>query len=206
MRPDAVIFDIGNVLIEWRPERFYDAEVGEDRRRALFAAVDLHAMNDEVDRGADFRGTIYATAEAVPEFRAEIRMWHDRWIELAQPEIPRSVALMRALKARGVPVFALTNFGIGSFEVARAHYPFLDAFDRAYVSGQMGVIKPDDEIYARVEADCGLAPERLLFTDDRADNIAAAAARGWQTHHFTGPEGWARRLVAAGLLDEREAA
>jgi 2-haloacid dehalogenase len=206
MRPDAVIFDIGNVLIEWRPERFYDAEVGEARRRALFAAVDLHAMNDEVDRGADFRGTIYATAEAVPEFRAEIRMWHDRWIELAQPEIPRSVALMRALKARGVPVFALTNFGIGSFEVARAHYPFLDAFDRAYVSGQMGVIKPDDEIYARVEADCGLAPERLLFTDDRADNIAAAAARGWQTHHFTGPEGWARRLVAAGLLDEREAA
>ena len=206
MRPEAVIFDIGNVLIEWRPERFYDAEVGEDRRRALFAAVDLHAMNDEVDRGADFRGTIYATAEAVPEFRAEIRMWHDRWIELAQPEIPRSVALMRALQARGVPVFALTNFGIGSFEVARRHYPFLDAFDRAYVSGHMGVIKPDAEIYARVEADCGIPPGRLLFTDDRADNIAAAGARGWQTHHFTGPEGWARRLVAAGLLDERDAA
>ena len=206
MRPDAVIFDIGNVLIEWRPERFYDAEVGEARRRALFGAVDLHAMNDEVDRGADFRETIYATAEAHPEFRDEIRLWHDRWIELARPEIPKSVALMRALQARGVPVFALTNFGIGSFEVARAHYPFLDAFDRAYVSGHMGVIKPDDEIYARVEADCGLPPERLLFTDDRADNIAAAAARGWQTHRFTGPEGWARRLVEAGLLDEREAA
>ncbi|WP_372892740.1 HAD family hydrolase [Rhodosalinus sp.] len=206
MRPDAVIFDIGNVLIEWRPERFYDAEVGEARRRAMFEAVDLHAMNDEVDRGADFRDTIYATAEAHPEFHAEIRLWHDRWIELARPEIPKSVALMRALQARGVPVFALTNFGIGSFEVARAHYPFLDAFDRAYVSGHMGVIKPDAEIYARVEADCGLPPDRLLFTDDRADNIAAAGARGWQTHHFTGPDGWARRLVAAGLLDEREAA
>ncbi|MFP4237710.1 MAG: HAD family hydrolase [Rhodosalinus sp.] len=206
MQPHAVIFDIGNVLIEWQPERFYDAEIGEARRRAMFAAVDLHGMNDEVDRGADFRETIYATAERHPEFRDEIRMWHDRWIELAQPVIPQSLRLMQALQARGVPVFALTNFGIGSFEVARGHYPFLEAFDRAFVSGHMGVIKPEPEIYAMVEAETGLAPERLIFTDDRAENLAAAAARGWQTHHFTGPAGWARRLVAAGLLDDREAA
>lgn len=206
MQPEAVIFDIGNVLIEWQPERFYDAVIGEARRRAMFAAVDLHGMNDEVDRGADFRETIYATAGRYPEFEDEIRMWHDRWIELAQPVIPQSLRLMQALQARGVPVFALTNFGIGSFEVARGHYPFLDAFDRAFVSGHMGVIKPESEIYAMVEADTGLAPERLIFTDDRAENLAAAAARGWQTHHFTGPAGWAQRLVAAGLLDDREAA
>ena len=83
----AVIFDIGNVLIEWQPERFYDAEIGEARRRTMFAAVDLHAMNDRVDRGQPFRETIYATAEDYPEFSAEIRMWHDRWIELARPAI-----------------------------------------------------------------------------------------------------------------------
>ena len=69
----------------------------------------------------------------------------------------------------------------------------------------MAVIKPDAEIYARVEADCGIAPGALLFADDRADNIAAAAARGWQTHLFTGPEGWAARLVAEGLLSTEEA-
>jgi 2-haloacid dehalogenase len=206
MRPHAVIFDIGNVLIEWQPERFYDAVIGEARRRAMFAAVDLHGMNDEVDRGGDFRDTIYATAERYPEFRDEIRMWHDRWIELAQPVIPQSLRLMQALQARGVPVFALTNFGIGSFEVARRHYPFLDSFDRAFVSGHMGVIKPDPEIYARVEAETDLPPGCLLFTDDRAENLAAAATRGWQTHHFTGPAGWARRLVEAGLLDDRDAA
>ena len=55
-----------------------------------------------------------------------------------------------------------------------------------------------------VEA-AGHAPEALLFADDRADNIAAAAARGWHTHHFTDPAGWARRLVAEGLLTEQEA-
>ena len=48
--------------------------------------------------------------------------------------------------------------------------------------------------------------DALLFTDDRIDNINAANARGWQTHHFTGPDGWADRLVAAGLLTEAEAA
>ena len=70
----------------------------------------------------------------------------------------------------------------------------------------MKVIKPDPEIYRRVEQDCGIAPERLLFADDKAENIEAAAARGWQVHHFVTPQGWAARLVAAGLLDEGEAA
>lgn len=206
MQVEAVIFDIGNVLIEWQPERFYDAEIGPEARARLFAEVDLHGMNDRVDLGHDFRDTIYATAEAHPAHRDPVRMWHDRWLELARPAIPQSVRLMRALRARGVPVFALTNFGIGSFALAQTEYDFLGEFDRAYVSGHMGVIKPDVRIYEMVEADCGIAPERLLFTDDRADNIAAAAARGWQTHRFEGPEGWAARLISAGLLDEVAAA
>jgi 2-haloacid dehalogenase len=40
----------------------------------------------------------------------------------------------------------------------------------------------------------------LLFTDDRADNIEAATARGWHTHHFNGPEGLRTRLQTEGLL------
>ena len=72
MTPQAVIFDIGNVLIEWQPERFYDAEVGETRRREMFAAVDLHGMNDRVDLGADFRQTIYDCAEQYPDWCDEI--------------------------------------------------------------------------------------------------------------------------------------
>ncbi len=96
---------------------------------------------------------------------------------------------------QNVPVFALTNFGIQTFEIAEPVYPFLGEFDRRYISGHMGVIKPDAEIYAMVEADCGVPPEGLLFTDDRIDNINAAASRGWQTHLFEHPQGWADRLV-----------
>lgn len=202
----AVIFDIGNVLIEWQPERWYDARIGEARRRAMFSEVDLHGMNDRIDRGGDFLAEVRATAAAYPHWTDEIMHWHDSWIELAAPVIPQSLRLMQALKARKVPVFALTNFGAGPWQVAAPVYPFLGAFDRAFVSGQMGISKPETEIYQRVEEDSGIAPGALLFTDDRAENIAAAAARGWQTHHFDGPAGLARRLAAEGLIEESEAA
>jgi 2-haloacid dehalogenase len=204
-QPQAVIFDIGNVLTRWQPEAFYDRVIGEDRRRALFAEVDLHRMNDIVDEGALFRETIYDWADRTPHWQAEIRLWYDRWIELASPRIEGAIALQRALRAKGVPVFALTNFGKYSFEEALPKMDFLTDFDRLYVSGRMGVIKPDPRIYEMVEEDCGLPPASLLFTDDRADNITAAARRGWRTHQFESWQGWAARLVAEGLLTAKEA-
>jgi len=196
----AVVFDVGNVLIEWQPERYYDPRIGADRRAAMFTEVDLHGMNDEIDRGADFKETVYAWADKYPHWSTEIRLWHDDWLEMAKPEIPHSVRLLRALNARGVTTFALTNFGIGTWAIATPVYPFLTEFTKAYVSGHMGVTKPATEIYAMVEADSGLAPDSLLFADDRLENITAGADRGWQTHHFSGPQGWADRLVAEGLL------
>ena len=206
MRPEAVVFDIGNVLIEWQPERFFDSVIGEARRKAMFAAVDLHGMNDRVDRGETFREVITKTARATPDWQEEIMLWHDRWLEMASPEIPRSVRLMAALQARGIPVFSLTNFGIQTYALAETRYPFLSRFDRDFISGHLGVIKPDPAIYEALERGSGLSGPALLFTDDRAENIAAADARGWQTHHFQGPDGWADRLVSAGLLTEQEAA
>ena len=205
MTIEAVIFDIGNVLIEWNPERFYDWQIGRAEREALFAEVDLHAMNEEIDAGGLFKETIYAWADRHPDWRDEIRMWFDNWIDMAAPRIDGSIALMRALRLRGVPVFALTNFGIHSFAYAQTQYDFLSEFDRAYVSGQLGVTKPNPLIYEMVEADCNIAPARLLFTDDRVDNIAAAEERGWQCHRFDGWQGWARRLVEEGFLTEQEA-
>ena len=204
-QPQAVIFDIGNVLTRWQPEAFYDRVIGEDRRRALFAEVDLHRMNDIVDEGALFRETIYDWADRTPHWQAEIRLWSYRWIDLASPRMEGSIDQQRALRAKWVPVFALTNFGKYSFEEALPKMDFLTDFDRLYVSGRMGVIKPDPRIYEMVEEDCGLPPASLLFTDDRADNITAAARRGWRTHQFESWQGWAARLVAEGLLTQQEA-
>ena len=202
---EAVVFDIGNVLIEWNPERVYDRVIGVERRKAMFEAVDLHGMNDQVDRGQNWYEAVSECAAQNPEWHDEIMMWHERWLEMASPAIDHSVRLLRALRSKGVPVFALSNFGIQTFEIGEREYPFLEEFDRRYISGHMGEVKPEPEIYRMLEDDCGVAPTALLFADDRADNIAAAAARGWNTHLFTDPQGFADRLVAEGLLSDEDA-
>lgn len=196
----AVIFDIGNVLITWAPERLYD-QVMPDRaaREALFAAVDLHGMNDQIDRGAPFRETVYAEADKHPEYTELIRMWHDRWIEMAAPPIEDSWAILRRLRALNVPVFALSNFGRESFAYAETKYPQLAEFDKRFISGHMSVIKPEAEIYRAVEEDTGLTGSALFFIDDRADNIAAAEDRGWKGHLFTDPASLRTELRAEGL-------
>ena len=205
MTIQAVVFDIGNVLIEWHPERFFDREIGPERRRAMFAAIDLHGMNDRVDSGENFHEVLAQTARDNPDWKTELDIWQDRWIELASPVIDHSVRLMAALQKRSVPVFSLTNFGIQTYDIAAAKYPFLRQFDRDFISGHMGVIKPDPMIYEMLEAQSGVAPDALLFTDDRSDNIVAATARGWHTHLFEHPQGWADRPVAEVLLSAEEA-
>ncbi|NDV02080.1 HAD-IA family hydrolase [Pseudoroseicyclus tamaricis] len=202
----AVVFDVGNVLIEWQPERFYDAEIGEEARRAMFEEVDLHAMNERVDRGEAFRDVIEEVAAANPDHATAIMLWHDRWADIASPVIDRSVRLFRALKRKGVPCHILSNIGEETFAIAADNYPFFEEFDRVFLSGPLRMAKPDGAIYAHVEGELGLAGERLFFTDDRADNIEMAASRGWHTHLFNSPSGLAAKLVEEGLLTAEEAA
>lgn len=204
--PRAVVFDIGNVLVRWSPQNLFDARLGAEGRARLFAEVDLHGMNLRVDGGASLPAEVAALADRHPDWAEQIRWWHDDWGLMFTPVIDHSVRLLRALRARGVPVFALSNFGVETFEHAVTVHDFLTEFDRAYISGRLKVLKPDPAIYAAVEADCGVAPGDLLFADDSAANIAAAAARGWRTHLFDEPGAFARRLVDEGLLTGTEAA
>jgi 2-haloacid dehalogenase len=123
---------------------------------------------------------------------------------MATPLIDLSWVCLRTLRAKGVPVFALSNFGVESFAYAETKYPELAEFDRRYISGHMSVIKPDTQIYQMLEDDCGITPEKLLFADDRQDNITAAQTRGWHTHLFEGPEGWAQCLIDHELLTQAD--
>ncbi|MFT4717034.1 MAG: 2-haloacid dehalogenase [Paracoccaceae bacterium] len=204
-RPEIVLFDIGNVLIEWKPEQYFDTIMPVAERKRMFAEVDLHAMNDGIDRGGKFRETVFETADKYPEFRDQIRQWHAGWLCMATPAIPKSAALNSALRAKGIHTAILSNIGRETYQMAAVQYPFLADFDRHFISAKMGSIKPEPEIYDQVERTYNLPPDRLLFTDDRLDNINAARARGWKTHHFTDPDGWAHALVAQGLLTDKEA-
>lgn len=205
MRVDAVVYDIGNVLIRWAPEEVYEARLGKAASARFFEETRIHDMNLDVDRGQNLHDAVEALAAEHPRWQGEIRLWRDEWLRLASPAIERPARLMRALQAKGLPVFALSNFGVETYQIALAAYPVLHEFDHAFISGHMGMIKPEPEIYAALEDETGVKPGRLLFTDDRQENIAAAAARGWQTHLFDGADGWAQTLVNAGLLTEDEA-
>lgn len=201
----AVVFDIGNVLIEWVPERYFDQAIGVERRREFFEQVPIIDANAAIDCGADFTGSLEQLAQEHPAWKTEITLWQDNWLAIVGPEIPRSVRLLRALRAKGIPVLALSNFGVQPFEQAQNHYGFLSEFDERYISGHLQMIKPDPEIYAALEEGSGYAPKGLLFADDLPQNIAAAAARGWQTHLFKDADGWADCLVSHGLLSAAEA-
>ena len=202
----AVVFDIGNVLISWNPLGVYDRLIGEPRRREFFDQVPVFDYNKELDRGEDLDTVVQTMIHDYPQWADECRMWRDHWADMVEPEIPHSVRLLRALRARGIPVFALSNFGRDTFDIAAKRYPFLREFDRAYISGRLGVIKPDVEIYAALETDTELHGADLLFADDLADNITTAQERGWHTHLFQTPQGWADCLIYHGLLTPDEAA
>lgn len=206
MTPEAVVFDIGNVLITWDPEGFYEKRLGKARAKRFFAETGIEAMNLEIDRGAAFAPTVRAQAERHPDWSEEILLWHSHWLDLAPQPIAPSVQLMQRLQECGVPVFALSNFGVEPFEIACAAYPFLTRFNRSFISGALRQIKPEPEIYATLEAQSGIPPDKLLFTDDRPENVDAARARGWQAHLFDGAPGWEQVLVASGLLKESEIA
>ena len=113
-------------------------------------------MNLRVDRGAPFAESVRTLARAHPDWATEIMRWHDDWPEMFAPVIARNVALLRALRAQGMPVFALSNFGRETFEIACATHAFLDEFDQRYISGHLGVLKPESEIYAIVERESGV--------------------------------------------------
>ncbi len=201
---EAVVWDIGNVLAYWEPEDYYDRTFGRDRRERLFAEVPLHEMNVEIDRGADQLESVKALADQFPDWRAEILDWHDGWTETFRRAVEGSAEILRRLKANGVRCVSLTNFGATSMEWAKDIHPVLREFDQEFISAHLGLIKPDPAIYAALEQGTGLAGNQLIFTDDKPENIAAAEARGWKGHIFTGAEGWRDRLVAEGLLDATE--
>jgi 2-haloacid dehalogenase/putative hydrolase of the HAD superfamily len=135
-----------------------------------------------------------------PEHASAIRAWEDRWLEMFSGPIAETEFAIEALFARGVPLFGLTNM---PFEVAHKTFALSPAFGRLsdiVISGEVGLLKPDPRIFRLAAQRAGLKPEELLFIDDAAENVAAAAALGFDVHHFTAPATLGPALAARGLL------
>lgn len=203
---DAVVFDVGSVLLHWDPRLLYrklfthvDMTADEARVEWFLSTVCPPSWNVEQDRG---RSIADAVADAIgrhPEYAAHIRAFYGRFQEMIPGEIPESVAALRRAKAAGLPVHGLTNFGRETFPPTAKRFDFLRAFDTVVVSGEEGVVKPDPKIFEILIARAGIDPARTAFIDDSAANIATAEKMGFIAHRFTDPKGFEAWWTGIGL-------
>jgi len=197
---DAVIFDIGNVLIRWYPEQLYRKLFADDAAmRAFYAETGILERNIEFDRGESFASGVAELAGRHPQHAASLRAFDERWEEMLDGHIPQSVELLQALRDAKVPNYAITNFSREKFDVALRKFPFLGAFDDIVVSADVKLVKPDPEIFRVLLRRHNLNPARTLFIDDNAHNIATAKSLGLVTHHFGDPAELRRDMAAMGL-------
>ncbi|MEM7524721.1 MAG: HAD family phosphatase [Pseudomonadota bacterium] len=184
--PKAVIWDIGNVLLDWSPHHLYRRLIPDDAARAgFFERLGVDEMNLAGDRNGSLQKEVEALADRHPEDAALILPWWAGWDRMCAGLLDDSVALRDDLRDAGVACWALSNFAADTWARAEARYPALIRFDGLVISGREGAVKPDERIYELLEARVGLSGDDLFFIDDREENIEAATARGWRGHLFS---------------------
>jgi 2-haloacid dehalogenase len=197
----GVVFDLGGVLIDWNPRHLYRKLIADEAERERFLTeICSPAWNLEQDRGRSWADGCALLRERYPRHGDLIDAFYLRWRETLAGPIPGSVEVLRELKARGVRLFALTNWSHETFPIARELYDFLGWFEAIMVSGEEKLVKPDPRIYQRLIERCELDPASLVFIDDNAANAAAAAQLGMHSMHFTTASALREELTTLGLL------
>ena len=198
----AVVFDLGNVLIEWDPRHLY-RQFFDDQDTLMedfLSTVCTPAWVLEQDRGRPWDEGVAALTAEYPECSELIRAFHERWHDMVPGEVPGTPELLEELKARGVPLYALSNFSREKFCETRERYPSFGLFDGLVVSGEVRLVKPDPAIWRLLLERYGLAPERVLYIDDLAENCAVAESLGMAAHRFSGAAKLRAELEGRGVL------
>lgn len=200
MAVDTVVFDVGNVLIEWNPKHLYRKLLPNDAAiDAFFAAIDFSGWNLEQDRGRTFAEGIAEIEETFPRYADLARAYDERWQESISGAINGTVAILEQLQADSVATYAITNFSAEKWIDTLARFAFLRGFKDVVVSAHEGLLKPEPEIYKIFLARNGLAAEQCVFIDDSKKNVDGAKAVGLAALHFTDPEKLAKDLRALGF-------
>ena len=186
MQVEAVVFDVGRVLYQWHLRHLFE-KIVDDRARLemLLGEVVTEEWHFEHDRGRTLGEMVPERIALYPEFEPEIRAYATRFNETIPGPVPGSHALVERLDARGVPLYAITNFGAEFWAGFRPSEPIFDRFRDIVVSGEEKLAKPDPAIFALAEARFERSASTMLFIDDNRANVDVAAACGWHVHHFT---------------------
>lgn len=201
MQVEAVVFDVGRVLYQWQLAHLFEKIVSDPGRLAkLLDEVVTEEWHFEADAGRALADMVPERIALYPDFEAEIRAYAARFNETIPGPVPGSHALVERLDARGMPLFAITNFGAEFWAGFRPTAPIFDRFGHIVVSGEEKLAKPDPAIFALAQGRFGKPAEAMLFIDDNRANVEAAAACGWQVHHFTQASALEADLASRGLI------
>jgi len=199
---NTIIFDLGNVLVDWNPQHVYGEYFeSEEKKKYFFENICTMDWNEEQDAG---RSIVEATQELVqkfPDWEQAIRDYYGRWTEMLRGPIHETVEIFRQLKESGkYKLYALTNWQAGLFDIALVRYNFLHWFDGRVVSGEEKMRKPHPEFYKRLLDRYNVNPGQALFIDDNLRNIEGSEAVGIKGILFQNPAQLKEELTRLKIL------
>jgi 2-haloacid dehalogenase len=196
-----IVFDLGMVLIQWDPRHVYRKVFADEAKMEWFLAnVCHHDWNLAQDAGRSFDDGVKEATARYPEYAVEIAMYRDRWMEMVPGAIDGSVTILEELHAKGVPLYAITNWNSDTFRATRNRFQFLNLFRDIVVSGDEKLIKPEPAIFHLLAKRNAIDLAHSMFIDDSMKNVVGAEAVGMKGHHFTTPESLRGALQSHGVL------
>ncbi|MBR6380276.1 MAG: HAD family phosphatase [Lachnospiraceae bacterium] len=190
-----VVFDIGNVLADFRWREFLqDKGFDEAMITRIAKASALSPYWDEFDRGAwDEEKTIAAFISLDPGIEKELHMAYDDVTDMVRPRA-YAIPWVQELRRQGYGVYYLSNFSKKAYDECRHALGFMDYCDGGILSYRELIVKPNPEIYHRLTDRYGLDPSECVFFDDTQKNVDGAIACGWKAFLFTTKEQAVRDL------------
>ncbi len=199
---DAIIFDLGGVLIDWNPSYVFDKMFDdEEKKKHFFENICTSDWNEKQDAGRPLKEATHELVRKHPEWKGYIEAYYGRWTEMLGGPIHETVEILRQLKQKGkYKIFALTNWSAELFPIALERYDFLHWFDGRVVSGEEKMRKPFPQFYELILNRFHLTAEETLFIDDNVRNGKAAEQFGIKTIIFKFPAQLRDELIQMGIL------
>jgi len=189
MKVKNLIFDVGNVLLEYRwNQMLLDYGLSKEEAAVAGPLFFEHDIWKELDLGnLSVEEVICLYEKALPQYAGLIR-WFLTNLDLMP--IPRKDVWekVRALKQKGYRIYLLSNYNKDFFNIHTKNADFLDDIDGKVVSYQIHKIKPDPAIYEYLLEKYNLLPEESVFFDDRAENTETAEKLGIRSYTITSKE------------------
>lgn len=196
---DTVLYDLGNVLVGWDPYGPFEG-LSHDEVDAFFAETDFLVRNHEQDAGRPWAELRALVEESWPQHAHLVDRYVDGFAASLTGPVPGSAEIVDELLATGTRLYGLTNWSAELFHHAVPAAPSIGLLEGIVVSGEVGLAKPDLEIFRLTIDRFALDPARTVFVDDSPRNVEAARSVGLHAVHFTSAEALRLELVRLGLL------